>query len=416
MSARGGVFPHYSQMMGRFAGRIRPHWPLAIAALAVLCALLAQVAPSRATGTGVNGSVLFTRAEDMWSMDPGGSGQFQITDVRGTEIGAWSPDGRKLVFERRGLEVDARSGETDLFVMNADGTEAHALTSDGASARPSFSPDGRRIAFIRVVDHHPQVFVMNAGGGGVTQVTADPALAVAGVATVWSPDGTKIAFTAISLAPGAPNIAQAYTIAPDGSGLTAVSHDTSSIFVDDWSPDGAWLLARRHVFLAAGTGDLATYQDELVRVPSTGGDASLILAPRPFEDVLGATWAPDGASILLSLYQDDNLGAPEDAISVLSIHPDGSGRRVVVAPQHDPLRWVQVGAWQTLPCTIVGSPGGDTLNGTPGDACRTRWTRARPGGPGQTPVRRTQVRRTNWSAHALAARRRIEIIGPLPAR
>lgn len=127
------------------------------------------------------------------------------------------------------------------------------------------------------------------------------------------------------------------------------------------------MLGSRRVFLSAGSGGLATFQDELVLVPSAGGDASLILAPRPYEDVLGASWAPDGASILLSMYQDDNLGAPEDAMSVISIHPDGSGRRVVVAPQHDPLRWVQVGAWQRLPCTIVGTPGNDTINGTPGD-------------------------------------------------
>ena len=353
--------------MGRSAKRLRPGWLSAIAGLASVVALFAHVSPSAATASGTNGIVLFTRLEDMWSMDPGGAGQFRLTNVRGTEIGAWSPDGRKLAFERRGLEVDARSNETDIFVMNADGTDPHPLTSDGASSRPSFSPDGRKIAFLRRVGEQNQIFVMNAGGSGATQITADPAIAVIGVATVWSPDGTRIAFTGISRAPGAPNIAQAYTVGPDGSGLAPISHDSESIFVDDYSPDGSWLLARRHVFLAAGSGDLATYQDELVRVPSAGGDAALILAPRHFENVLGASWAPDGASILLSLYQDDNLGAPEDAISVISLRPDGSGRRVVVTPQHDPYRWVQVGDWQTLPCTIVGTPGSDTINGTPGD-------------------------------------------------
>jgi hypothetical protein len=353
--------------MGHLFERIRPHWFLAIAGIASAVALLAHVSTSRASGAGTNGSVLFTRSEDMWSMDPGGVGAFRLTNVRGTEVGAWSPDGRKLVFERRGLEVDARSNQTDVFVMNADGTDQHPLTSDGASERPSFSPDGRQIAFIRVVGGQRQLFVMNADGSAATQLTSDPAVAVIGFATVWSPDGTKIAFTGISRAPGAPNIAEAYTIGPDGSGLTAVSHDPESIYVDDYSPDGAWLLGSRRVFLSAGSGGLATFQDELVLVPSAGGDASLILAPRPYEDVLGASWAPDGASILLSMYQDDNLGAPEDAMSVISIHPDGSGRRLVVAPQHDPLRWVQVGAWQRLPCTIVGTPGNDTINGTPGD-------------------------------------------------
>lgn len=113
-------------------------------------------------------------------MDPGGTGAFRVTNVRGTEVGAWSPDGRKLVFERRGLEVDARSNQTDVFAMNADGTDQHPLTSDGASERPSFSPDGRQIAFIRVVGGQRQLFVMNADGSGATQLTSDPAVAVIG--------------------------------------------------------------------------------------------------------------------------------------------------------------------------------------------------------------------------------------------
>lgn len=281
--------------MHHFLARVRPHWLLAIGGLAAGIALLAHVTPGRATAVGTNGSVLFSRTEDMWSMDPSGSGQLRLTSVRGTEVGAWSPDGRRLVLERRGLEVDASANQTDVFVMNADGTDARPLTSDGASGHPSFSPDGQQIAFIRLVGTQRQLFVMNADGSGATQVTSDPTVVVNPGATVWSPDGTRIAFTGVSVAPGAPNISEAYTIAPDGSDLTAVSHDPESIFVDDYSPDGAWLLARRHVFLAAGSGDLSSFHDELVRVPSAGGDASLILAPRRFEDVLGASWAPDGA-------------------------------------------------------------------------------------------------------------------------
>ena len=353
--------------MSRSLQRIRPSWLIVIAGFASVIALLAHVAPSRATAAGTNGQVLFTRVEDLWSMDPAGSGALRLTNVRGTEVGAWSPDGRRIVFERRGLQVDARSDQTDVFVMNADGTDERPLTSDGVSSRPSFSPDGGKIAFYRRIGGRHQLFVMNTDGSGAVQLTADPAFALSGTAAVWSPDGTKIAFTGASLAPGAVNIAEIYTIGPDGSGLAQVTHDASTLFLDDYSPDGAWLLARRHVFISAGSGDLTTYRDELVRVPSAGGDASLIVAPRDFEDVLGASWAPDGASILFSMYQDDNLGAPEDAISVISIHPDGSGRRVIIPPQHSALRWTQVGGWQSLPCTIVGTPGNDTINGTHAD-------------------------------------------------
>ena len=241
---------------------------------------------------------------------------------RGPEVGAWSPDGRRVVFERRGLEVDARSDQTDVFVMNAGGTDERPLTSDGASSRPSFSPDVGKIAFHRRIGGRHQRFVMNADGSGAVQLTADPAFSVSGTAAMWSPDGTRIAFTGASLAPGAANIAEIYTIGPDGSGLAQVTHDASTLFLGDCSPHGAWLLARRHVFVSAGSGDLTTYRDELVRGPSAGGDASLIVAPRDFEDVLGASWAPDGASIVFSMYQDDNLGAPEDAMSRLSSERD----------------------------------------------------------------------------------------------
>ena len=61
--------------MGRFLVGIRPGWLVAIAALASLVAMLAHVSPSRATTPGTNGTVLFNRTEDLWSMDAGGAGE-----------------------------------------------------------------------------------------------------------------------------------------------------------------------------------------------------------------------------------------------------------------------------------------------------------------------------------------------------
>jgi Tol biopolymer transport system component len=54
----------------------------------------------------------------------------------------WSPDGEKIVFAR------AESGQSDIFVMNADGSERRVLVSGQADEiMPSWSPDGTRIAF-----------------------------------------------------------------------------------------------------------------------------------------------------------------------------------------------------------------------------------------------------------------------------
>jgi TolB protein len=56
----------------------------------------------------------------------------------------------------------------------ADG-KVHRLTNDGASEYPSWSPDGARIAFDRIVGSNHQLYVMNADGTGVTRLTNDSA-------------------------------------------------------------------------------------------------------------------------------------------------------------------------------------------------------------------------------------------------
>lgn len=103
---------------------------------------------------------------------------------------AWSPDGRRIAFE---AAEPAR--KSDVYVMNADGSELQRLTRNPAGdVDPAWSPDGQKIAFAGYRNHGDQVdiFVMNADGTDQRSLTHS---AVHESAPTWSPDGQKIAFT-----------------------------------------------------------------------------------------------------------------------------------------------------------------------------------------------------------------------------
>ena len=108
-----------------------------------------------------------------------------------------------------------------------------AMVKIGFCASPSFSPDGKRIAFVSNMTGIPQIFIVPAAGGWPDQVTAfeDPVGSVS-----WSPGGSWLAF---SLAPGGGMNQQVYLVRPDGSGvkrLTDGGKETNQMGV--WTKDG----------------------------------------------------------------------------------------------------------------------------------------------------------------------------------
>ncbi len=100
--------------------------------------------------------------------------------------GGGSEDG-KIAF------TSDRDGDEEIFVMNADGTGVQQLTdNDDSDWFPVWSPNGKKIAFHSDRDGDFEVFVMNADGTGVTQLTDHDD---SDWIPVWSPDGKKIVFT-----------------------------------------------------------------------------------------------------------------------------------------------------------------------------------------------------------------------------
>lgn len=98
----------------------------------------------------------------------------------------WSPDGQRIAF------FSDRTGDEEIWVVNLDGSNPVNLTdTPGSDAHPAWSPDGTRIAFVSARDGGSQIWVMNPDGTEQQQVTAVPSGADW---PAWSADGTRIAF------------------------------------------------------------------------------------------------------------------------------------------------------------------------------------------------------------------------------
>jgi Tol biopolymer transport system component len=105
---------------------------------------------------------------------------------------AWAPDGSKIAFisDRDAVGVPIH----EIYVMDADGSDPVNLTNNPTASddSPNWSPDGSKIVFTRRQNNNSDIFVMNADGSGQKRLTKKAAF---DGMPAWSPDGTKIVFT-----------------------------------------------------------------------------------------------------------------------------------------------------------------------------------------------------------------------------
>jgi hypothetical protein len=144
---------------------------------------------------------------------------------------AWSPDGSKIA---------VTNGAGTLYTISPDGTGLTTVVScPGCVYDPNWSPDGSKIAFWRAAFRW-EIWVMNADGTGQSRLTTgafdtDP---------TWSPDGTKIAFESDRDAPASCRgnaqescPADIFVMNADGTGLTNITNTPTINERDpDWQP------------------------------------------------------------------------------------------------------------------------------------------------------------------------------------
>ena len=181
-----------------------------------------------------------------WSINPDGSGLTQIQlPLRVDDTNpTWSPDGRRVAFYQNNISTF----NNPICIWNTDGSGQNCFQPDGlgywGADGPSWSPDGTRITF-SFISSDPttagqNIYVMNVDGSGVAKLTNYhyPDSFPQASYPAWSPDGSKIALSISnnndSYGLKGSNI---FVMNTDGTGLVQLTTDNLSQG-PVWSPDG----------------------------------------------------------------------------------------------------------------------------------------------------------------------------------
>ena len=224
---------------------------------------------------------------------------------------AWSPDGRKLAF------VSERDGNAEIYVMNADGSGLRNLTRTPSHDRdPAWSPDGRAIAFVQECMPRPgdprwqcgatYLYAVNADGSGLRRLTT-----VRGHALTpsWSADGKTIRYGG-------------YLVYADGSGRKKLHEariwTNRNIALDGvWSPDGQRIAA---VSVAHSPTEAQNTTKLGLWVTNADGSNARRVAAKATEG--DPAWSPDGRRIAFRRF---GIGRVNSDLYV--VNTDGRGLR-----------------------------------------------------------------------------------------
>ena len=223
---------------------------------------------------------------DLWIVQGHLATRIVATKRKAVDEPSWSPDGKRLAFTV--IRDPVLSRGTHVFIAERDGSHEHRLTHSPAAVEesgPAWSPDGRTIAFSRrTPGAYAAIWLVRANGRAPQRLTS-------GSSAAWSPDGARLVFSSAGVL---------WTIRRDGTGRAPLTTppigDPSCDFSQgdfdgspEWSPRGNTIAFVRY----CGTPE-HTDEDAIYAIQADGSDLRP-LTSGPGDDF--PSWASDGRSL-----------------------------------------------------------------------------------------------------------------------
>jgi hypothetical protein len=186
------------------------------------------------------------RQDEIYVMNADGSCQRNLTNSPVDDRSpAWSPTGCRIAFDHF-----FTTGHQDIALMSPDGGPMQRLTTRSGEY-PAWSPDGRQIAFASARTGDYDLYIVNANGTGEHAIARMPGYQMY---PAWSPDGQWIAY---ETGPDSIDRLQIHVMHPDGTDHHAITNDDATNRFPAWAADGrlAWTASGNLVALDPGARD-----------------------------------------------------------------------------------------------------------------------------------------------------------------
>jgi len=232
--------------------------------------------------------IAFSRNGDIWVMDSDGANAHALYTNPNTDeaVPAWSYGGATIAFRSQ------IGGNSEVYAVDVDGSNLTRLTvSNNRDTMPDYSPNDKQIVYSTTQDKIADIVVMNADGSNAVYLTNKNN--GSNYTPRWSPDGKHIVFSS-----NRSGNYEIWIMDSDGGNPTQITHNGAGNYVPAWSADG------KYIALQSDLNGRGTY--DIYRLSMNGLIASTAvdLTNTPGYSEIDPAWSPNG----LIAYVSDQSG------------------------------------------------------------------------------------------------------------